>query len=182
MADTKAQTASGQSGATQNASSERERSVTRRGEYLPGRDLFSFSPFAMMRRLSEEMDRAFASSFGLHRGVGDWGWAPPVEVRERDNNIEIAVELPGLSKEDVKVECTEEGVIIEGEKKREVEREEAGVHRSERTYGHFYRTIPLPEGAEADKAKAEFKNGVLQIRVPLSEQARGKRRQIPINS
>ncbi len=178
MADTKAQTTSTQSG-----SPERERSITRRGEYLPGRDLFSFSPFAMMRRLSEEMDRAFSSSFGLGRGAGEWGaWAPAVEVRERNNNIEISAELPGLNKDDVKVEFTEDGIAIQGEKKREAEREEGGVHRSERMYGHFYRLIPLPEGAEADKAKAEFKDGVLQIRVPLSEQARGKRKQIPISS
>jgi len=180
MADTKAQ-----STPTQSGSQERERSVTRRGEYFPmARDLFNFSPFAMMRRLTEEMDRAFSSSFGLGRTAGEsWGaWAPPVEVRERNNNLEISAELPGMSKDDVKVEFTDEGITIEGEKKREVEREEGGMHRSERTYGRFFRLIPMPEGAEAEKAKAEFKDGILNIKVPLSEQARGKRKQIPISS
>src|SRR5262249_21559769 len=142
------------------------------------------SPFSVMRRLSEEMDRAFASSFGLTRGWS-WddpgGWAPPVEVRERNNNLEITAELAGLNKGDLKVEVNEEGLVIQGEKRREQQTSEGGYHRSERTYGHFYRRIPVPEGAEADKAKAEFKNGILEVRVPLSEQHR-KTRQIPISA
>jgi HSP20 family protein len=160
--------------------------MTRRQDYSPSRDAFSFSPFAMMRRLSEEMDRAFSSNFGLSRGLSGFGdqsaWAPAVEVRERDGNLEINAELPGLNKEDVKVECTEEGIIIEGEKRREHETNEGGYHRSERTYGRFYRMIPLPEGAQSDKAQAQFKNGVLEIKVPVPQQQQRKSRQIPINS
>jgi len=168
---------------TQTGSSQGERSITRPGENYPARDFFSSGPFSAIRRLTEEMDRAFSGAFGLTRGFGDWGaWSPPVEVRRRDGDLEISAELPGLTKDDVKVECTEEGIAIEGEKKREVEKEEGGIHRSERSYGRFYRMIPLPEGAESDKAKAQFKDGVLQVRVPLSEQARGKHRQIPISS
>lgn len=169
---------------TQTAPSERERSVAKRGEYTPSRDVYNLSPFSIMRRLSEEMDRAFSRSFGLSRSFDEWGgaWSPPIEVRERNGNLEISAELPGLNKDDVKVECTDEGITIEGEKKSEVEKTEGGVHRSERSYGHFYRMIPLPEGAEGDKAKAEFKDGVLQVRVPFSEQSRSKRRQIPINA
>ncbi len=167
----------------QNQSTEQQqRGVTRRQDYFPSRDIFNFSPFAMMRRLSEEMDRAFSSSFGLTRGSGESGmWSPPVEVRERNNNLEVTAELPGLNKEDVKVECTEEGIIIQGERKREQESHEGGYYRSERTYGNFYRMIPLPEGAQVDKAKADFKNGVLEVKVPLSEQQQRKSRQIPIN-
>ena len=75
-----------------------------------------------MRRLSEEMDRAFSGSFGLDRWGGDSGrWSPAVEVRERNGNVEICAELPGMNKDDVKVECTNEGIIIEGEKRREHE-------------------------------------------------------------
>ena len=157
-----------------------ERGVTRRDEYFSSRDLFSFDPFAMMRRLSEEMDRAFGSTFGLSRTMGQAGmWTPAIEVREHDNNFEIHAELPGLNKEDVKVECTDEGIIIEGERRREEEKKEAGYYRSERSYGHFYRMIPLPDGADPEKAKAEFKNGVLQVNVPISEAKRQTKR-IPI--
>jgi len=167
----------------QSPATEQQRNLARRQEYYPARDVFNFSPFAVMRRLSEEMDRAFSSTFGLTRGwSGDAaGWSPAVEVRERNGNFEVLAELPGMNKEDVKVECTEEGIIIEGEKRREQETDEGGYHRTERTYGRFYRMIPLPEGAQSDKAKAEFKNGVLEVRVPVSEQHR-KSRQIPINS
>jgi HSP20 family protein len=158
-----------------------QREMSRRQEYYPSRDLFSFSPFSMMRRLSEEMDRAFASSLGMSRGFGESGmWSPAVDVRERDGNLEIHAELPGLNKDDVKVECTDEGIVIQGERKREQASEEGGWRRTERAYGQFYRMIPLPEGAQAEQAKAEFKDGVLQVRVPISEQHR-KSRQIPIN-
>jgi HSP20 family protein len=104
-----------------------------------------------------------------------------VEVRERGGNLEVTAELPGLKKDDVKVECTEEGVVIEGEKRQERETNEAGYHRSERSYGHFYRMIPLPAGADPDKAKAEFRDGLLQLRIPIAENKR-QRKQIPIAS
>ena len=174
MADTKVQNPT-----------EQQTGVTRRQEYRPSQDIFSFSPFSMMRRLSEEMDRAFSSNFGLTRGFGfgeQGAWAPAVEVRERNGNLEITAELPGLNKDDVKVECTEEGITIQGEKRREQESHEGGYHRSERTYGRFYRMIPLPQGAQTDKAKAEFKNGVLEVRVPIPQQSQQKTRQIPINT
>lgn len=168
MADTRAQ--------------EQSRGVSRRQETLPSREYMRdiFNPFSMMRRLSEEMDRAFGTSFGLGRGLGETGmWMPAIEVRERENNLEILAELPGMNKDNVKVEVRAEGILIEGEKKREKESEEQGFHSTERVYGHFARLIPLPEGAEADKAKAEFKDGVLQIRIPYGEEHR-KTRRIPI--
>lgn len=154
----------------------------RRQEMLPSREYMRdvFNPFSMLRRLSEEMDRTFGTSFGLGRGIGETGtWLPAIEVRERENNLEILAELPGMSKDDVKLEVRPEGVVIEGEKKQEKESEQGGIHTTERSYGHFYRVIPLPEGADAEKAKAEFKNGVLEIRVPYSEERR-KSRRIPI--
>jgi HSP20 family protein len=175
MAETKVQNAPSNRQSTQQPS-QQQRGLFRRADYP--RDLFSLSPFAMMRRLSEEMDRAFASSFGL----GQSGmWSPPIEVRERNNQLEIAAELPGLNKDDVRVEFTDEGIIIEGEKKQETESDEGGVHRSERTYGRFYRMIPLPDGAKAEQAKAEFKDGVLNIRVPIQE-SQSHKRQIPIST
>jgi HSP20 family protein len=183
MAESKVQTQpQGQTSETQRSE---HRGLQRHGEYSPSRDLFGLNPFSMFRRLSEEMDRAFASTFGLSREFGERGWergvwSPAIEVREHNHNVEISAELPGMTKDEVKVECTEEGVILEGEKRREHEQEEAGIHRSERSYGHFYRLIPLPEGAESDKAKAEFKNGILTVQVPISEQKR-KGRQIQIS-
>jgi HSP20 family protein len=168
--------------AAQSRSPETERSVARRPEYNPLRDTLNVGPFAMMRRLSEEMERAFASTFGLSRSVGEARlWYPAIEVREKDGNLEIAAELPGMKREDVKVECTEEGVVIQGERRQEHDETQSGFRRSERSYGSFYRMIPLPSGAETDKAKAEFKDGLLQVRVPIPE-SRKQTRQIPIAS
>ena len=154
----------------------------RRGEWWP-QDLFAMNPFAMMRRLSEEMDRAFNTSFGLGGGRGSevYAWAPPIDVREENNNLVISADLPGMSKDDVRVESTSDGLVIEGERKREHEETRGGVHRSERTYGRFYRHVPMPEGADPEKASAQFKDGVLHVRVPLSEQHR-KAKEIPIKA
>jgi HSP20 family protein len=135
-----------------------------------------------MRRFSEEMDRAF-EGFGLARGRlfggGEAGmWSPAVEVFERDNNLIVRAELPGLSKDDVKVEVTDDGLVIHGERKRESEEKGERWYRSERSYGQFYRLIPLPEGANAEQAKARFENGVLEVSMPIPE-SRGRRR-IPV--
>jgi HSP20 family protein len=161
--------------------SQEQRGLARREEFFPAaRDFFTVDPFAMMRRLSEEMDRAFGSTFGLARSMGQTGiWSPAIEVRERDNTLEITAELPGLTKDDVKLQVTHEQIVIEGEKKREEEKKEEGYHRTERVYGRFYRAIPLPDGADPEKAKAEFKDGVLRATIPIMENKRQSRR-IPI--
>jgi HSP20 family protein len=158
-----------------------QQGVARREEQHLTREPFGlFSPFSMMRRLSEEMDRAFSSGFGLPRMLGEQAmWSPPVEVRERNGKLEVRAELPGMSKDDVKVECTENAIVIEGQKRREHESEEGGYHHSEISYGRFYRAIPLPKGTDASKADAEFKDGVLRIQVPVPEEHQ-KTRQIPV--
>lgn len=151
-------------------------SVLRRGE-SPS-DYFALSPWSMMRRFNEEMDRWFG---GEHEGAEMGMWSPKIDVRERDNNLVVSADLPGLNKEDVKLEVTDEGLCIRGERKREHEEKREGYYRSERSYGTFSRIIPLPEGANVDQAKAEFNNGVLEVTVPIPESAR-RRREIPIGA
>jgi HSP20 family protein len=149
----------------------------------PG-EFFTMSPITLMRRFAEDLDRVFSGTTGnIARGGAerDFTWMPAVEVRQSGNNLVIHADLPGLTENDVKVEVTDEGLALEGERKQEHSSEEAGWHRSERVYGRFYRLIPLPDGAKVDEAKADFKNGVLEINVPLAESER-KRRQIPISS
>jgi HSP20 family protein len=104
---------------------------------------------------------------------------PAIEVSERDNQMVVCAELPGLKPEDVKVEVTEDAIVIEGERKHEHEEKQGGRWHSERSYGRFYRAIPLPDGAKSEQVRADFKNGELQVTVPV-EQAQSKRRQIPI--
>ena len=143
-------------------------------------DFFSSSPFSLMRRMSEEMDRAFAHTFG-YPGGSSGGWYPAIDVREQNGQLQVHAELPGLKPEDVKVEVTDDALIIHGERKYEREHQAGKAYRSERHYGEFYREIALPQGVKADQAKAQFNNGLLEITVPIPEEA-SRRREIPIHS
>lgn len=162
--------------------------IASRGRFEPlafsPREFFN-NPFSVMRRMHEEMDRVLAESFGGGRsGAGSFGgglasWAPSIEVSERNNELFVCAELPGLRPEDAKVEVTGDALVIEGERKQEHEDKQEGKWHSERRYGRFHRTIPLPDGADAEHARADFKNGELHVTVPV-QRPETKRRQIPI--
>ena len=148
----------------------------------PG-EFFTLSPITLMKRLTEDIDRAVS---GLGMGMSgssehEFTWAPPVEVRQSGNNLIVRADLPGLNENDIKLEATEEGLILQGERQREEEHQEGGLYRSERVYGQFYRFIPLPEGTKTEQIKANFKNGVLEVMVPVPESAQN-RRQVPIST
>jgi len=145
---------------------------------FPFTGLFGASPFKFMRRFTEEMDRAFnaftpPAEFDL--------WAPPLEVKNKNGNFVVTAELPGLTKDEIKVEVIENALVIEGERKREKEEKGAEFYRSERYYGKFYRSIPLPKGANAEQVKAELTNGVLEVTIPVPE-AKPATRQVPIGT
>jgi HSP20 family protein len=149
----------------------------------PG-EFFTMSPISLMRRFTEDIDRAFGWNTGFNRGENfaqEISWVPPVEVRQSGNNLLIRADLPGLNENDIKLEATEDGLVIHGERRREETREEGGWHHSERAYGRFYRLIPLPESAKVDEVKANFRNGVLEVVVPVPELER-KHRQIPVQT
>jgi HSP20 family protein len=150
----------------------------------PG-EFFTMSPITLMRRFTEDIDRAFGLRSGSNRGdfseQQDVNWIPPVEVRQSGNNLVIHADLPGLNENDVKVEATDEGLVIQGERRREHTSEEGGWRHSERVYGRFYRLIPLPESAKIEETKANFRNGVLEVVVPVPELER-KHRQIPVST
>ncbi|HEU4634681.1 MAG TPA: Hsp20/alpha crystallin family protein [Edaphobacter sp.] len=157
----------------------------RRAEYSPFAmnpfDLLSANPFSIFRRMSEEMDRMFHEQMWEGAAGAQSGWSPAIEVSQRDGKFNIQAELPGLEPNDVKVEIENDSVVIQGERKSESEQKAEGMHRTERQYGYFYRSIPLPEGSKADQAQAKFRNGVLEVTVPMSEQASNKR-SIPIQA
>jgi HSP20 family protein len=164
---------------------ERSSSMERSPSALASR---SANPFSMLERFADEMDRVFENfgfgglrsrqsgrGFGLLSGEDIW--TPELEIFHRNSELVIRADLPGLTKDDVKVDVSDNQVIIEGERQRQHEEEREGVFRSERSYGRFYRAIPLPEGVIADQAKATFKNGVLEVTIPAPpEQARRGRR------
>jgi len=197
-----AQAAGGQSGQQQTGMAQggqaggQQRGMTRRG--TSGLAPWSSSPFSFMRRFSEEMDRLFEdfgfgpSLFGptlsgFESGLQSRGgfaealWSPQIEAFQRGDELVVRADLPGLTKDDVKIEIHDDQLIIRGERRQEHEegRRGEGQYRSERRYGSFYRSIPLPEGVNADNAKAAFRNGVLEITIPAPQpQAQGRRIEI----
>jgi HSP20 family protein len=158
----------------------------RRGEVSRMETLPMYSPFGMMRRMADEMDRMF-EGFGFPAmGLGSWGggspwmgsqgFLPQVEMCEQDGKLMIKADLPGLTKDDVKVEMTDDSLVIEGERKSENEQREQGMYRSERSYGQFHREIRLPEGVKAETANATFKNGVLEVTLEAPQHSQDRRR------
>jgi HSP20 family protein len=144
-------------------------------------------PFAMLRRMTSELDRMFDEaawpSFRLPtltRGTEAPAWTPGIDVFEKNNRLVTKIDLPGMKKEDVKVEVTDGQLTISGERKCETEEKKKDFYRCEREYGSFYRSVPLPEGANIDDVKATFDNGVLEVSVPLSVVAAAPVRQVAI--
>ena len=146
---------------------------------LAPRDFFSASPFELMRRFTDDMDRLF-------HGIAPWkgsssAWSPPIEISEKDGQLAVRADLPGIHKDDVKVELADGVLTISGERKAEQEERQGDFYRSERSYGAFARRIPIPEDAQVDNTKATFENGVLTVLVPVPESKR-RRREVPIEA
>jgi HSP20 family protein len=162
--------------------SQQQGALSRRRGYAPGlpfmpAEFFRMNPFSLMRRMTEELDRALTESTG--REQGERTWSPAVDVTQREGNYMIRAEVPGVPPDAIKLEVMDDMIVIQGERKAEHEETRGGIHVTERRYGSFYRAIPLPEGAKPDEARARYENGVLEITVPTEEQ-RSKPREIPI--
>ena len=151
------------------------------------RPLASLSPFSFVGRVMEEMDR-LTEDFGLGRGLLATvdhnllrgAWAPQVEMFERNGELVVRADLPGLSKDEVRVELADGALTIEGERRGEQEEKGEGFYRSERSYGTFYRRLPLPEGVRTDNAAATFNNGVLEVTMPLAKRESKAARKLEI--
>lgn len=131
-------------------------------------------PFGSMLKWAEELDRMF-DNFGFGRGFfptafrkepEETAWMPAVEVYQKGGEFIVHADLPGLNKENVNVEIEDEILTIRGERKEEREEKKEHYYRSERSYGSFYRAIPLPTGVKIENAKATFKDGVLEVTMP----------------
>jgi HSP20 family protein len=160
------------------------------------------SPFVMMRRMAEDMDRMFeqfgfprtgtalAPRFGSWFDEDPWAdrstttgrglWSPQVETLRRGDKIVVRADIPGVQKDDVHVDVENDVLTITGERRDEQEEERDGFYRSERSYGQFYRAIPLPEGVDPEKCEASFKDGVLEVSLPAPKQEERKAKRIAI--
>lgn len=158
-------------------------------------------PFTVMQRLASDVDRLFEQfgfgragfgvipSFGRYFGedVGfpaDRGvqavWSPQIEVTRQEDQVVVRADLPGLDRDDLRIEIENDLLTLSGERRAEEEEEREGFFRSERSYGRFQRTIALPEGANADQAQATYKDGVLEVTVPTPKQETRKGKRIPV--
>lgn len=147
----------------------------------------SLNPFGLMRRLTEDMDRFFEDAWTGRAWLAPWreegfarAWTPAIECFQRGDRFVVRADLPGLCKEDVKIEVTEDRITIEGERREETTEDREGVYRSERRYGSFHRTLPLPEGAIIDSAEASFKDGVLEATMQAAPRGGGVVRKVEV--
>ena len=141
---------------------------------------FGGSPFALFRRLSDDMDRLFfGGGQGLSNLVPFGGrFMPHIDVEERDDRIVVRADLPGCRPEDFHVDIEDDALVLQGERRSHQEDTKGGIRRSERTYGSFRRVIPLPAGANTEAAEARFENGVLEIDIPVQQQSRSRRLEV----
>lgn len=144
-------------------------------------------PFALLRQMTTELDRAFDQPFfGLRwpaSGTLDItaaNWAPRVDVFERNGRLVTKVDLPGVKKEDVTVQVTDGHLALSGERKQESAETKDNVYRTEREYGSFSRVVPLPQGVKLEDVQATFADGVLEVSVPLPTQPDTKVRKVEI--
>ncbi len=146
--------------------------------------LIRWSPYRGVANINHELENIF-EEFGLPlwkrwqgEGEGEGNWLPAIDLSETKDGYLLKAELPGVAKEDVKITLTEDVLTLTGEKKYEKESKDHNVHRSERVYGTFTRSFRLPGPVASDKVKAEYKDGVLTLSVPTTENARPREIQI----
>jgi HSP20 family protein len=150
-----------------------------------------------MRKFNEEIDQLFADfGFGgrpatffdkppirrFFAEVPSFDWTPKVEVREREGELCVRADLPGVKKDDITVEILENTLTIRGEHREEKEEKKEGFYKTERSYGSFLRTIPLPAGADIKHAKAQLEDGVLEITLKVPKLEEPKPRKLEIST
>jgi HSP20 family protein len=155
---------------------------TRQDTRMARRDSLPMSPFSLLQRFFTGDIFNMLDSSGQSRSSGSTAipWVPNVDVVQRGSELVARVDLPGVDLDDVVVEIGDDAIRISGERQEEHAEEDGPVYRFERTYGAFYREIPLPPGAMADQATATFNDGVLEIKMPAPPEqvSRGRRLEV----
>ena len=146
--------------------------------------LIRWDPFRDLLSIQERMNRLFddtlARSRNLEEGTALTAWAPPVDIIEKEKEITLTAELPGMKKDDIKVEVKEGVLTLSGERTMEKEVKEENYHRNERTYGRFQRSFTLPSNIKQEGMKASYEDGLLSISLPKEEEKKAKQISIEI--
>ena len=137
------------------------------------KNLTHWTPFHGVSSLRDEMERLFDSVYGRYpQDQSAVSWAPPLDIEETKESLVVRAEVPGMKKEDIKVSLSGDTLSICGERHHEAEDKGRTFHRIERAYGRFARTLVLPSDVDAGKVKASYRNGILELVMPKSEEAR----------
>ena len=199
-----------ETGTTRSEAAERERNLesrretgARRGASLTRRTPYfgtTATPFSLMRRMAEDIERLFSDAdyarvgYGLttpprYASTDPWRsdarlaeatWAPQLETFRKDDKLVVRADLPGMAKDNVSIEVDDDVLVISGERSDETRDERDDFYRTERSYGRFFRAIQLPDGVEAEKIDATFKDGVLEVTIPTPKVTTPRNRQIKI--
>jgi HSP20 family protein len=131
--------------------------------------------------LRDEIDRFFELPLGGAMQTSPWmsGWTPALDVYEDKDQFTVRAEVPGMKKEEIEVSLHENTLTISGERKEERQSKEAGLYRSERSFGRFQRAVELPTTVVGQKVKADYRDGILTVTLPKAEEAKPK--QISVN-
>jgi HSP20 family protein len=131
-------------------------------------------PFRELAAMQDRMARLFGDAYLRDEDTGFRGnWTPPVDIFETEqHDLVLKAELPGMTREDIEVTVENNTLILKGQKKFETEVKEENYRRVERTYGKFHRSFTLPTTVDTTKVGAEFKNGILTVKLPFREEAK----------
>lgn len=145
-------------------------------------ELTPWRPFKELTTLRDEMDKMWNRFFGEWPGMEPFKgeWAPSLDISETKDNIVVKAEVPGMDSKDIDISLANDVLTVKGEKKQEKEEKDENYHRVERSYGAFSRSIRLAREVQGDRIKATYKNGVLKITLPKSEEAKKKEVKIKV--
>jgi HSP20 family protein len=132
-----------------------------------------WDPFRDVMALREEVNRLFGRTLG--EGAGAAVWTPAVDVFDTKDSIVLKAELPGMKAEDIDIEIDDNVLTIKGERRFKEQVEEGRYYRLERSYGHFSRSLTLPQGVRGEQVQAQFDQGVLEVRVPKAEEVKPRK-------
>ncbi len=152
-------------------------------KWRPGWGMRPWRPF----RELEEMEWRFGDVFGRLSLPTVWrqlpaeeGWAPPIEMFEKEDKFIVKAELPGLKKEEIDVTVVGDTITVKGERKTETEVKEENYYCCERSYGSFFRSVTVPTAVDANKIEASYENGVLEITLPKAPEVKPKKVDISV--
>jgi HSP20 family protein len=139
--------------------------------------------FGRLTSLRDEIDRLFESPLAELARSSQLlsGWTPALDIFEDKDNVIVKAELPGMKREEIQVSLHDGSLSISGERKSESKHEDAEVYRAERFVGRFQRTVSLPTPVAADKVKAQYKDGILTVTLPKTEEAKPRQIEVSVN-